>query len=166
MDDTKIATSLTPGQGTSGPDCFGVFTNYKMYHSRSSKITSQVTLVMFLNNSVQFNNIQRTVCPPWRFEHSSSLTKLYKSWDFCSSYWKILCGRGAGRSRLEDASYILENYRRITFCQAKTISTPNPKLRFGRKIEGIVVPKVQALVEQKYLNNCLRFSWSKVSTFC
>ena len=50
MDDTKIATNLFDFRAG---DCFGVFTNYKMYHSRSSKITSQVTLVMFLNNNVQ-----------------------------------------------------------------------------------------------------------------
>ena len=43
-------------QGRGRPDCFGVFTNYKMYHSRSSKITSQVTLVMFFWTTV-FNLI-------------------------------------------------------------------------------------------------------------
>ena len=34
------------------------------------------------------------------------------------------------------------------------------------QIEGIVVPKVKALVEQKFLNNCLKFSWTKKSIFC
>ena len=80
------------------------FTNHKIYHSRlgSSQCTSHSSDVLEQQCSI----IQRTVCPPWRFKHSS-LTKLYKSWDLCS-YWKILCGRGVGGSGLEDASYVLE----------------------------------------------------------
>ena len=124
------------------------FTNHKIYHSRlgSSQCTSHSSDVLEQQCSI----IQRTVCPPWRFKHSS-LTKLYKSWDFCS-YWKILCGRGVGGSGLEDASYVLE--QSSVLC----IKTSWFKILLSKKIKTVLNNSIFRCASISRLYPCERVS--------